>query len=95
MERSATVAGRRLLLVGGEAAALLFAFAVVALKFLTGSRIRLSTRRWLLTPMLALTVWQIISLAWNDPDYMGRPRALPHQLFCNLPQSLFYWRWGT
>ena len=29
-ERAATVAGRRLLLVGGEAAALLFAFAVLA-----------------------------------------------------------------
>ena len=29
-EKSATLAGRRLLLVGGEAAALLFAFAVLA-----------------------------------------------------------------
>jgi hypothetical protein len=47
---------------------LMFAVVVLALKFLTGSRISLSTRRWLLTPMLALTLWQIISLVWNERD---------------------------
>ena len=52
-ERSATVAGRRLLLVGGEAAALLFAFAVLAARSmrrdLEAARRRLTwygARRW-------------------------------------------------
>ena len=52
-ERSATVAGRRLLLVGGEAAALLFAFAVLAARGmrrdLEAARRRLTwygARRW-------------------------------------------------
>ncbi len=53
MEQSATVAGRRLLLVGGEAAALLFAFAVLAARSmrrdLEAARRRLTwygARRW-------------------------------------------------
>ena len=53
MEQSATVAGRRLLLVGGEAAALLFAFAVLAARSmrrdLDAARRRLTwygARRW-------------------------------------------------
>ena len=41
MERAATVAGRRLLLVGGEAAALLFAFAVLAARGACGAISRL------------------------------------------------------
>ena len=52
-ERASTVAGRRLLLVGGEAAALLFAFAVLAARSmrrdLEGARRRLTwsgARRW-------------------------------------------------
>ena len=52
-ERAATVAGRRLLLVGGEAAALLFAFAVLAARSmrrdLEAARRRLTwygARRW-------------------------------------------------
>ena len=53
VERAATVAGRRLLLVGGEAAALLFAFAVLAARSmrrdLEAARRRLTwygARRW-------------------------------------------------
>ena len=61
-ERAATVAGRRLLLVGGEAAALLFAFAVLAAR---------SMRRDLEAARRRLTWggarrWQVRLLTWAE-----------------------------
>jgi hypothetical protein len=68
-ERSATVAGRRLLLVGGEAAALLLAFAVLAARGLRrdfdDTRRRLTwygARRWQLT-FLAVVECALVALA--------------------------------
>ena len=68
-ERSATVAGRRLLLVGGEAAALLFAFAVLAARSmrrdLEAARRRLTwygARRWQLR-LLTVTESAIVAVA--------------------------------
>jgi hypothetical protein len=68
-ERSATVAGRRLLLVGGEAAALLLAFAVLAARGLRrdfdDTRRRLTwfgARRWQLT-FLAVVECAVVALA--------------------------------
>ena len=68
-EESATVAGRRLLLVGGEAAALLFAFAVLAARSmrrdLEAARRRLTwygARRWQLR-LLTLTESAIVAVA--------------------------------
>lgn len=51
-----------------ENALLIFAVIVLAAKFLTGAKIRTSTIRWLLIPMLLLGLWQTISLAWNDRE---------------------------
>ncbi len=69
MEQSATVAGRRLLLVGGEAAALLFAFAVLAARSmrrdLEAARRRLTwygARRWQLR-LLTVTESAIVAVA--------------------------------
>ncbi len=69
MEQSATVAGRRLLLVGGEAAALLFAFAVLAARSmrrdLEAARRRLTwygARRWQLR-LLTLTESALVAVA--------------------------------
>ena len=68
-EKSATVAGRRLLLVGGEAAALLFAFAVLAARSmrrdLEAARRRLTwygARRWQLR-LLTVTESAIVAVA--------------------------------
>ena len=68
-EASATVAGRRLLLVGGEAAALLFAFAVLAARSmrrdLEAARRRLTwygARRWQLR-LLTVTESAIVAVA--------------------------------
>ena len=68
MERDADVAGRRLLLVGGEAAALLFAFAVLAARSmrrdLEAARRRLTwygARRWQLR-LLTLTESATVAL---------------------------------
>ena len=68
-ERSATVAGRRLLLVGGEAAALLFAFAVLAARSmrrdLEAARRRLTwygARRWQLR-LLTVTESAVVAVA--------------------------------
>ena len=67
-EKSATVAGRRLLLVGGEAAALLFAFAVLAARSmrrdLEAARRRLTwygARRWQLR-LLTVTESAIVAV---------------------------------
>ena len=69
MEQSATAAGRRLLLVGGEAAALLFAFAVLAARSmrrdLEAARRRLTwygARRWQLR-LLTVTESAIVAVA--------------------------------
>src|SRR4029453_10221678 len=68
-ERASVVAGRRLLLVGGEAAALLFAFAVLAARSmrrdLEAARRRLTwygARRWQLR-LLTLTESAIVAVA--------------------------------
>lgn len=51
-----------------EHALMAFCFLVLSLKFLTGARLRSSTVRWLLAPMILLGIWQMISIAWNDRD---------------------------
>lgn len=51
-----------------EHALMAFCFLVLGLKFLTGARLRSSTVRWLLAPMILLGIWQMISIAWNDRD---------------------------
>ncbi len=61
-ERSATVAGRRLLLVGGEAAALLFAFAVLAAR---GMRRDLEAARRRLT-WYGARRWHLRLLTWAE-----------------------------
>ena len=76
---SATVAGRRLLLVGGEAAALLFAFAVLAARSmrrdLEAARRRLTwygARRWQLR-LLTVTESAIVAVA-GAVDRLARRR---------------------
>lgn len=61
-ERAATVAGRRLLLVGGEAAALLFAFAVLAARSM---RRDLEAARRRLT-WYGARGWQLRLLTWTE-----------------------------
>lgn len=67
MERSATVAGRRLLLVGGEAAALLFAFAVLAAR---GMRRDVEAARRRLT-WYGARRWQLRLLTWAESGFVA------------------------
>ena len=101
-EQSATVAGRRLLLVGGEAAALLFAFAVLAARSmrrdLEAARRRLTwygARRWQLR-LLTLTESGIVAVAGTLAGWLvgigvgalaARPRGCARLARCSARAS--------
>ena len=75
-----TVAGRRLLLVGGEAAALLFAFAVLAARSM---RRDLEAARRRLT-WYGARRWHLRLLTWAE-SADGRPRRDRHRLADRAP----------
>ncbi len=61
----------------------LFCILVVCLRPFLGYSRNLSkpTRRWFLWPLLLLSAWQIVSLAWNDRDGLMKSFSLLQSIF--------------